>query len=542
MRRFRQIGSILVLFLALGFTAGCDDGNGHGNGDDNHGGGHAHGGGGHEDHGDHGGSDRPAHVVTMFGEHTELFVEFPTFVAGEESKFAAHFTRLEDYRPIGLGTVTAVLTSADSPGENWSVEEIARPGIFTPVALPKYEGKRKLVLTLKTETFTERFDLGEFEVFGSTDAAREVSIDNPKGDIGFLKEQQWMVDFDVAKVTREELRPSVPVNATLRPAADGEATINAPFDGRITAPEEGVPQVGERVDAGQIIAYVVPKLEASDVSQVQAELRKAEVMLKRARRDEKRIRGLVESGALPARRLEDVESEVALAEAEIAQARRRLGQSNTLASRRGARNGAVAIRSSIDGMIAQRSFVEGGFVSSGQELVRVIDRSQLWVEAHIPEANLTRVGQPTGLWFGTGSDSVPVEINVSKGGKLISFGEVIDRRTRTAPLIFELGEQPGTEGLRAGAFIKAHVLSGEPRPVKAIPASAVLDEQGIDVVYVMVGGESFERRTVRLGIRDREMVEVIEGLEPGEVVVSEGAYYVRLASTSTGSIGHGHAH
>jgi multidrug efflux pump subunit AcrA (membrane-fusion protein) len=90
--------------------------------------------------------------------------------------------------------------------------------------------------------------------------------------------------------------------------------------------------------------------------------------------------------------------------------------------------------------------------------------------------------------------------------------------------------------------VNAHILSGEPREVVAIPSSAVLDEKGIDVVFVMVGGESFERRTVQLGIRDRTMVEVKDGLEPGEVVVSEGPYYVRLASTSTGSIGHGHAH
>ncbi len=346
----------------------------------------------------------------------------------------------------------------------------------------------------------------------------------------------------MAKVTKAKLRPSVAVNATLRPAADGEATVTAPFDGRIAAPPEGIPQVGARVTTGQVVAYVVPKLDAGEISQVQSELRKAEVRLARARRDEKRIRGLVESGALPAKRLRDVESDVELARAEVAQARRRLGQSNNLASRRGARNGAVAIRSAIDGTIAQRSFVDGGFVSNGQELLRVVDRSQLWLEAHVPEANLARVGQPTGAWFEPGRGEPPVEIDVSTGGKLVSFGEIIDPRTRTAPLIFEIGAGADGRDLRVGAFVKAHILSGEPREVVAIPSSAVLDEKGLDVVFVMVGGESFERRTVQLGIRDRTMVEVKEGLEPGEIVVSEGPYYVRLASTSTGSIGHGHAH
>lgn len=534
-RTMARAGLVLGLLLAVGCHA---DGGGHG---------HEHGAGGHDDHDDHGGghghgeSDRPTHVVTMFGEHTELFVEFPAFVGGVPSEFAAHFTTLSDYKPVTEGKLGVVLTSPDSPGERWDADDVARHGIFTPAATPKYAGKRKLVLLLETADFTESFDLGEFTVFESKDAARKVEVENPEGEISYLKEQQWKVDFDVHEVEQRKLRPSLPVNATLRPAADGEAIVVAPFDGRVSAPEGGIPQVGETVTEGQIMAYVVPKLDAGQISATQAELRKAEVMLTRARRDEARIRGLVDSGALPARRLADVQSEVELAQAEVAQARRRLGQSNTVGARRGARNGAVAIRSAIEGVVAQRGFVDGGFVSSGQQLLRVIDRSQMWLEAHVPEANLDRVTEPTGAWF-EGPDNGSVEIDVTQGGRLVSFGEVIDPVTRTAPMIFELGEAGKNVDLRIGGFVKAHILNGEPREVVAVPASAVLDEQGMDVVYVMVGGESFTRRIVRLGVRDREYVEVIEGLEAGDIVVSEGPYYVKLASSSTGSIGHGHAH
>ena len=172
----------------------------------------------------------------------------------------------------------------------------------------------------------------------------------------------------------------------------------------------------------------------------------------------------------------------------------------------------------------------------------MVDRSQLWLEAHIPEADLPEVGQPTGAWFEPRPGQPPVSIDVNDGGELISFGEIIDPQTRTAPLIFSLGETEADNQLRVGSFVKAHIFSGEPREVVAIPASSVLDEKGLDVVYVMIGGESFERRTVRLGMRDRGRVEIVDGVEPGEHVVSKGAYYVKLASTSTGSVGHGHAH
>jgi cobalt-zinc-cadmium efflux system membrane fusion protein len=58
----------------------------------------------------------------------------------------------------------------------------------------------------------------------------------------------------------------------------------------------------------------------------------------------------------------------------------------------------------------------------------------------------------------------------------------------------------------------------------------------------MLGGESFGRRVVRLGIRDGNQVQVVEGLEPGERVVTRGAYLVRLAGASPAAAGHGHAH
>jgi multidrug efflux pump subunit AcrA (membrane-fusion protein) len=62
------------------------------------------------------------------------------------------------------------------------------------------------------------------------------------------------------------------------------------------------------------------------------------------------------------------------------------------------------------------------------------------------------------------------------------------------------------------------------------------------VVYVMLGGESFERRVVRLGIRDGDYVQVVDGIAPGERVVTRGAYLVRLAGSSPAAAGHGHAH
>ena len=76
----------------------------------------------------------------------------------------------------------------------------------------------------------------------------------------------------------------------------------------------------------------------------------------------------------------------------------------------------------------------------------------------------------------------------------------------------------------------------------AIPDSALVDENGCPTAYVQVSGETFQRRDLRLGIRDSGFSQVIEGLAPGEQVVTRGAYAVRLASLATSVPAHGHAH
>ena len=125
-------------------------------------------------------------------------------------------------------------------------------------------------------------------------------------------------------------------------------------------------------------------------------------------------------------------------------------------------------------------------------------------------------------------------------GRKVGLGGAIDPLSRTIPLIFEF-DNPD-QRLRTGMFASARVFTGEARSGLAVPSSAIFDDAGQEVVYVMLEGESFQRRIVRLGIRETDMIQVISGVQPGERVVSRGAYLLRLASTSPVEAGHGHAH
>ena len=155
----------------------------------------------------------------------------------------------------------------------------------------------------------------------------------------------------------------------------------------------------------------------------------------------------------------------------------------------------------------------------------------------MPEAYVGRIREISGAWFRL--DNVPGAIEVPREA-LISVGTELDAQSRTLPVRFRVDN--ARRELFAGMRTQAHLIVDAPRMTAAIPSAAVIDDAGADVVYVQTGGESFERRAVRLGVRDGDYVEVTDGVAPGEWVAAVGAYAIKLASTSTGSIGHGHAH
>jgi cobalt-zinc-cadmium efflux system membrane fusion protein len=155
------------------------------------------------------------------------------------------------------------------------------------------------------------------------------------------------------------------------------------------------------------------------------------------------------------------------------------------------------------------------------------------------EPDLPRVDGARAAWFTI--EGYPQAFVIDEhNGKLVTIGRVIDPKTRTAPVIFEVDNAGGR--LRIGNFAKAMIATGPPRKALAIPASAIVDDAGRPIVFVMIEGESFERRPVRVGIRSNDWVEVIEGVAAGEHVVSRGAYEIKLQSSAGSVPAHGHVH
>ncbi len=471
--------------------------------------------------------------LTHFSDRTELFVEFPRLVVGETSAFAAHLTTLADFRALTVGKVTVRLTGGNQPDEVFSVDKASQPGIFRPEVALKHAGDRELSIEVVTPEFRVTHELGPFTVYADHKAAEAEPAAHDDEGIAFTKEQQWKVDFATAEVVTRLIRTAVVATGVLRARPDGEAQLTAAAAGQVQA-AGAFPRLGQQVKKGQLLAYLVPRMGGdTDLATQRVAANKARVERDLAQQELARMEALYREEAVPEKRVLAARAAAALAGAELSAAQQCLGQY-------GGAGGGIPVRAPVAGTIADVRVSPGAFAQEGALLFHLADRSTLWLELRVPESDAVRLASPTGATFRVAGDERSVEIIPGRNGRLIAVGGVVDATTRTVPVVFEF--TAADRNLPIGMAVHAQVFAGGARDAVAIPASSVLDEGGMAVVFVQAGGETFERRTVRLGAREGDWVEVLDGLTPGSRVVSRGAYLVKLASTGTAQIGHGHAH
>ena len=478
------------MFIFQALLTGCDlldHDHDHGDSTDHHAD-HDHGNGNdhhdhdsaHKDHDDghpgHEASDVPTVAVTDFSEFTELFVEFPVLSVGNESPFAAHLTWLDNFQPVAKGFVRVILRGSDQPAEEFSIGQASIPGIFRPVVIPKYAGQRELTVILESHKQRSIHSLGTYTVYGSKDEIPMMAEEEEDGAISYLKEQQWQVDFATEQVVQRTIRESIRAVSTIKAAADGEAEISAPHDGQLALRGKSFPVIGTKVTKGQVLAVVGSPLGR-----------------------ELKTTGKSVSG--------------------------------------------TALRAPIEGVITHVHATVGSYLTKGQPVFHIVDPDRLWLESRIPEGDALRLVEPDGAWLTLPHYDEPFRIETSgqaANGRVVAFGQTVDPRTRTIPLVIEFANPGNT--LRLGMLVEARVYTGKASDSLTVPVSSVVYDNGIPVVYVEVGGESFERRIVQFGMNDGHYIEVLKGVSAGERVVSRGAYLVKLAASGPAEAGHGHAH
>ncbi len=278
-----------------------------------------------------------------------------------------------------------------------------------------------------------------------------------------------------------------------------QSTLAAQVAGRVAAVNF---DAGDYVKAGTVIIRLSAQELSSAVAGSQAQVAQAAATLANARANYERQQQLFQQKFISQAALDRATAEFRAAEAAARAARAGVGQTAAV-------SGYTVISAPYSGVVAARHVEVGETVAPGTPLMTGFDPRDMRVIANIPQYKLTEV---------RAAPRVAVEIP-SLGKWIDATGITVlpsaDAATHTVKVRIDL--PANLEGVIPGMYARAHFSVGSARKL-TIPASAVVRRSEITAVYV-VHKERVSLRQIRLGTPNgRGQVEVLAGLDPGEVI------------------------
>ena len=277
-------------------------------------------------------------------------------------------------------------------------------------------------------------------------------------------------------------------------------------------------------------------LETARLERRQDELRlsRARSRIGLARESYERELRIEKQGLADSREVGAAEAEVRATQLEVDQAQVVLQGAQTAgmgAQRavKNARSGAAALRGGgagggsmvtltapIPGIVTERRATLGQTVERASDLFDIEDARTVWVTANVPETEVARIR--TGVGVTVKTNAYP---DRTFPGTVRIIGARLDPKTRTLPVQCRVAN-PGRL-LRADLFARVTIRTGGTVTAVAVPFSAIAGEGEDQAVFVNEGGK-FERRKVRAGRTAGRLVEIVEGLKPGEKIAVSGVF------------------
>jgi cobalt-zinc-cadmium efflux system membrane fusion protein len=184
----------------------------------------------------------------------------------------------------------------------------------------------------------------------------------------------------------------------------------------------------------------------------------------------------------------------------------------------------LTLRAPFAGRVLDRKVTPGALVEALQPLMTVADLSTVWVFLQAYEKDLALLSK--GLGVTIRSEAYPQD---SFEGRVDFLGSVVDETTRTVKLRATVDNRD--ERLRPGMFVKATVdvprPEAEEKAILAVPQSALQTLEGRSTLFVQLQPGVFGRRFVETGHSFEGFTEVLAGVKPGDVVVTEGSFVLK---------------
>lgn len=261
-------------------------------------------------------------------------------------------------------------------------------------------------------------------------------------------------------------------------------------------------------------------LVALDTRQEEAQLAAALAQQRLARLTFERVSGLLEKGVV-------ARADYDRAAADLSQGDARVREIRATIDRK-------TIRAPFSGVLGIRQVNLGQYLAAGEAIVPLQSLDPIYVDFSVPQQEVASV--PIGAPVRVSAEGAAGAAKAEFGGKVTAIDSVVNDATRNLRLRATLGNPGGK--LRPGMFVDVNVVLGTAQSVVAIPASAVSYAPFGDSVYVVADmkspkGASYrgaKQQFVKLGSSRGDQVAVVEGLAPGQEVVTSGVFKLRAGA------------
>ncbi len=476
------------------------------------------------EHDEHEGHDHEdvKNSFTLYSDKFELFAESDPFSKGKNAEILAHFTYLNNSKPLKSGKVTLTLVIGES-GIRKTLDKPLRDGIFKFKIQPNKIGKGYIKFDIIDATGRDQIVIKNIEVFAEEHDAIHSSEANTSSsggnDISFLKEQVWSNDFEVIKMAKKPFREVISTSGEIIPAVSNEIEIIANTSGIVNFKNSII--AGAIVNRGE-------KLLSIDGGMLQDNINvrylKAKSDMEMELNNYNRATELVKTNIISSKRYDEIKNNYEKVKAEfenIAKNRTKTG---------------VKIKSPGKGVISEIVVSEGQFVEVGDIIAKIqLDKAML-LKVNLSKKHLNRVNEIRDANFKLDYTNKVVSIS-EIGGSRLKTGIAVSNKSPYVPIYFTL---PYDKSLVAYSYSEVFLFADKATEHISVPNSALIENEKLFWVYIQTSGETYQKRIVKIGSTDGKSWTIISGLNEGDRVVTKGAFSIKQASMSDAVPAHTH--
>lgn len=200
--------------------------------------------------------------------------------------------------------------------------------------------------------------------------------------------------------------------------------------------------------------------------------------------------------------------------------------------------GGNTVSSPENGYVRDIFVIEGQKVKAGDQLATIVIQHNLVLKVFVSPDNIGLLSSVEKANFTVGYSNKlyrTEELN----GRNISFGKSTGENSYYIPVYFGMDYVPD---LIEGTFAEVYLIGKEIPDAITVPNSALMEEYGKYYLFIRHEDGDFLKRYIKTGFNNGESTQVLEGLSENEVVVSSGAYQVKLSQMSSSAPAHSHNH